>query len=426
MARNLLTDKTIQNAKGKAKAYRLNDGAGLYLLIKPDAVRADSDGLKTTTPGARFWRFDYTIKGRSNMRGYGSYPTVTLKQARAQADADRQQIAAGIDPVKAKRDEAAQPEREFRAVHALWMKKQPVGKSATHKRDYLLKLLVAIAPKQVGDIEAREVAKAIEKIEATNGVGTAHRALSMVTQVLSFAKSKGMVSTVVATDLREGLTKRPKGSNRAARTKAEDVAVLMKKIYDPEARGIVVYALKLLSLTMVRPSELRCADWSEFNLDDASWVIPEARMKTRKEHTVYLSTQAVTLLREMENMTGGTGYVFRNFRTGNRPISDNATNAHLRSLDVTSDEHCSHGFRSTASTLLNESGMFTPDLIEISLAHAVGGTDGKIRAIYNRPEYKDRRREMMQWLADKLDSLRTGKSMPEARKADNVRYLKQA
>jgi integrase len=192
--------------------------------------------------------------------------------------------------------------------------------------------------------------------------------------------------------------------NHPAITEPVKIGELMRSIDGYQGQRATEYALKLLPLVFVRPSELRCAEWKEFDLDHAEWRIPANRMKMREQHIVPLARQAVALLRDLQPLTGTSRYLFPSLRTNERPISNNTLNAALRRLGYTGDEMVSHGFRSMASTCLNEQG-WHPDLIELQLAHA---ERNKVRAVYNRATRLADRRKMMQAWADHLDSLRAG------------------
>ena len=185
----------------------------------------------------------------------------------------------------------------------------------------------------------------------------------------------------------------------------------MRAIHGYKGQPSTEYALKLLPLTFVRPGELRGAEWSEFDLDNAEWRIPASRMKMREQHVVPLSSQAVTFLRELQPLTGSGRYVFPSLRTNERPISNNTLNAALRRLGFSGDEMVSHGFRSMASTCLNEQG-WHPDLIELQLAHA---ERDEVRGAYNRAQRLAERRKMMQSWANYLDGLRMGANVVSLR-----------
>jgi integrase len=243
----------------------------------------------------------------------------------------------------------------------------------------------------------------LRRIESRGTIETAHRALQNCSQILRYAIATGRAKRDPAADLRGALTP-AKGTHLAAITEPKAVGQLIRAIRGYVGTPVVCGALRLAPLVFVRPGELRRAEWPEFDLDAASWRIPAARMKMREQHLVPLSTQALAVLRELQAVTGSGKYLFPSVRTVDRPMSENTVNAALRSLGYPKEQMTGHGFRSMASTLLNELG-WNRDAIERQLAHAE--RDG-VRGAYNFAEYLPERRRMMQAWADYLDQLSAG------------------
>ena len=256
----------------------------------------------------------------------------------------------------------------------------------------------------ISAITVQELLGVLRRIEARGKNETAHRVRSLASRVWRYAVATGRAERDITTDLRGALAA-VKARNFAAIVEPARVGELLRAIHGYQGHGIVTgFALKLAPLVFVRPGELRAAEWSEIDLDGAEWRIPAARMKMGEQHVVPLSRQAVEILRELHPLTSRGRFVFPSLLTRDRPMSENTINAALRRLGYDGDVQTGHGFRSMASTLLNEQG-FPPDVIELQLAHA---ERNKVRAAYNKAQRLGERRNMMQWWADYLDALRAG------------------
>ena len=260
-----------------------------------------------------------------------------------------------------------------------------------------------IGTRPVRDILAPELLATIRRIESRGAIETAHRTLQNCGQVFRYAVASGYADRDISGDLR-GAIPPTKEKHHASVTDPKDVAALLRTIESYAGSFVTMCALRLAPMTFVRPGELRHAEWSEIDLDKAEWRIPAEKMKMREQHIVPLSRQAVAILRELHPLTGAGKYVFPSVRTQARPMSENTVNAALRRLGYAKDEMTGHGFRSMASTLLNEMG-WNRDAIERQLAHAERNS---IRAAYNFAEFLPERRKMMQAWADYLDKLRAG------------------
>jgi integrase len=396
-----LTELAIRAAKPKDQPYKLRDGGGLFLLVRSD--------------GALYWRFRYRYEGREKLISLGVYPHVSLKAARARRDEARLTLTNGIDPVAKRRAERVAQADSFEAIAQEWISKRPDVDPGTVKRDYdrLRKFIYPYLGKRpIASIEAPELLDALRKIEARGRHETAHRTKSVCGRVFRYAIATGRAKRDVSADLRGALTP-PPNNNLAAITEPAKVGELLRAIDCYGGHDYTALALKLLPLVFTRPGELRAARWIEINFREAEWRIPAERMKKRREHIVPLSRQALAVLRELHPLTGNRAFLFPSLLAPNeRPMSNNTMNTALRRMGYSREEMTSHGFRSVASTLLNEQG-FSPDVIELQLGHA---ERNQVRAVYNRSLRLAERRKMMQVWADYLDGLRSGKRRGSMRK----------
>ena len=391
-----LTDLAVRNTKPSAKTVRLRDDRGLYLEISPK--------------GGKWWRLRYTFQGKENMLSLGVYPDVSLKDARERRDEARKLLANGIDPSKARQEEKAEAAAEaltFEHVAREWYERFKPKWSPSHSLDVIQRLeknvFSSLGPKPIRDITAPELLAAIRLIEGRGAVESARRILQMCGQIFRYAIATGQADRDIAADLRGSLPP-AREKHHASITDPKAVAQLLRAIDGYQGAFMVLCALRVSPLVFVRPGELRHAEWSEIDLDKAEWRIPAERMKMKEQHLVPLSTQSLAILRELHPLTGAGHYVFPSVRTSARPMSENTVLAALRRMGYTKDEMTGHGFRSMASTLLNEMG-WNRDAIERQLAHAERNS---IRAAYNFAEFLPERRRMMQAWADHLDALKAG------------------
>lgn len=405
-----LTDVAIRNAKSGAKPIKLADGGGMFLMVTP--------------AGGKLWRLKYRLDGREKLLAIGAYPEISLSDARKRRDEARMLIAQGKDPSREKQRgkvrSRIQAADTFTAIAKEYCAKrrrdgEKGWSAATATRsEYLLSLLnSSVGRLAISDIEPADVLDAVRKIEAKGNLESARRTLQLASMVFRYAVATARLRSDPTRDLRGALTA-PKVTHYGAITEPKRVGELLRAIDGYQGSGITKLALQIAPHVFVRPGELRHAEWCEFDLDGALWIIPAGKMKMRKPHQVPLSRQAVDLFREVQSITGPAGFVFPSVRTRTRPMSENTINASLRRLGYASDEMTAHGFRAMASTLLNESGKWHPDAIERALAH---GDDDKVRAAYHRGAHWKERVEMAQWWGDHLDMLRQGADIlrfPEA------------
>ena len=392
----LLTDTTIRNAKPKDKPYRMFDAGGLYLEIAPS--------------GGKWWRLKYRADGKEKRISLGTYPDVSLKDAREKRDKERKLLASGIDPgVNRKADKASRGERalnSFEIVGREWFEKFSPAWVEAHSTKIISRLERDIFPwlgnKPVAEITAPELLAVLRKIENRGALETAHRTLGNCGQIFRYAIATGRAERDISGDLKGALPPFS-GGNFAAVTEPAQAAELLRAIDGYRGSLIVSCALRLAPLVFVRPGELRRAEWEDFDLDKAEWSF--LITKTKTDHIVPLSTQAIAILKELQPLTGNGKYVFPSARTRERPMSDNAILSALRRLGISAEEMTGHGFRAMARTILDEVLGIRPDYIEHQLAHAVKDPNGRA---YNRTAHLPARRKMMQDWADYLDKLKTG------------------
>lgn len=392
-----LTEVQIRAAKPREKPYKLFDERGLFLLIAPGA-----DSYR-----GRLWRLRYRYAKVEKLLSLGNYPDISLKRAREKRDEARRLLAEGIDPSARRKSDQQAKSETFEVIAREWLEMRAKTSAAItmQKARWLLEMIFPrIGKRPIREITAPELLSALRRIESRGHHETAHRAKQKCGQVFRYAIVTGRAERDVTADLRGALVP-VVSQNHAALTDPAEVGALLRAIDSYEGQPITAAALKLAPLVFVRPGELRGAHWSEFDLDNAEWRIPAERMKMGEQHIVPLSRQAVAILRELRELTGGGGFgelVFPSLLSLDRPMSNNTVNTALRRLGYTKEQMTGHGFRSMASTLLNEQG-FPPDVIELQLAHA---ERNKVRAAYNKAQRLAERRKMMQVWSDYLDGLR--------------------
>jgi integrase len=390
----MLTDTQVRKVKSREKSFKLADGKGLFLVVQPN--------------GSKYWRFRYQFGDKEKLLALGVYPEVTLAGARKKRDEARQMLAEDIDPGMArqlkKRDRKLGPENSFESVAREWHIKFSAKWTEDHKLRTLYRLEKDVFPwlgqRPISEITPPELLLVLRRIENRGAIETAHRIHQICGQIFRYAIATGKADRDSSADLR-GAIPPVKKRHHASIINPKEIGDLLRAINGYNGYLITKCALQLAPLLFVRPGELRHAEWSEFNFEVAEWRIPGNKMKMRNAHIVPLSTQAITIFREIQALTGHAKYVFPSIRSPNRPMSNNAVLAALRRLGYTKDEMTGHGFRSMASTLLNEQG-WNRNAIERQLAHS---EQNNIRAAYNYAEYLPERRKMMQHWADYLDQL---------------------
>lgn len=391
-----LTDTAIRAAKPREKAYKLADGGGLYLLVN--------------SGGGKLWRMKYRMGGKEKLLSFGAYPAVSLRDARERRDEAKRLLAGGKDPMVEKQKAALAASisaaNTFEAVAEELIAKakgEERAEATLNKKRWLLSLLrPSIGSLPISDIKPSELLAALRAVEKTGKRETANRMRAFAGAVFKYAISTDRAEDNPAANL-QGALAAPKTAHRAAILDPEEFGQLLRAIDGFAGQPTTKNALILLAHLFCRPGELRAAAWSEFDLAKGLWTIPEGRMKMRRPHVVPLSTQALAILTDMKALTGRGYYVFPSVRSTKRPLSENTFNAALRRLGYDKDEVTAHGFRSTASTILNESGLWSADAIERALAHK---DRDEVRGTYDRGVRLEERAKMMQWWSDYLDRLR--------------------
>lgn len=390
-------DAYFRHLKSGEKNYKRSDSGGLFMLV--------------TKTESKLWRFAYSFDGKQKLFALGQYPATSLADARIKRDKAKKLLGEGIDPSADRKEERriARISRAntFEAVAQELMDKFEAEGNAPatlRKKRWLLDFAVKeFGKRPIAQIKAPEILDALRKIEKRGRHETATRARSAIGAVFRFAIAAGHAERDPAADLRGALVT-PTVAHRATIVEPKAVGALLRAIDGFEGHVATRYALRLAPLLFVRPGELRLAEWAEFDLAEAEWRIPAKRMKMRRPHRVPLAPQALAILRELQEITSGSKYLFPSVRSWHRPISDNTLNAALRRLGYDKTELTTHGLRSTASTFLNESGKWHADAIERQLAHQ---ETNEIRGAYiHAAEYWQERVRMMGWWADELDRLR--------------------
>lgn len=387
-----LTDAAVRNAKAKDKPYKLTDGGGLFLWVQPS--------------GGKWWRYKYRFAGKEKLLALGSYPDVSLAEARERHIQARKVLSSGKDPgevkKEAKRLALLKSVTTFEAVAREWCESRKHKWVTSYGEAMMTRLETHVFPRlgqrAISDITAPELLAVLRIVEGTGALDLAQRLLQASGQVFRYAIATGRAERNPAADLRGAL--KPPVRKHQAHLKADELPEYLQKLEAYDGSLQTKLALKFLLLTFVRTSELRGAEWKEIHFEDAVWHIPAERMKMRDPHIVPLSRQAIAVLKELQQLTGQWRFVFPNQHKPSGCMSENTMLYGLYRMGYHS-KATGHGFRSTASTILNEHG-FAPDVIERQLAHA---ERNQVRAAYNHAQYLPERRKMMQWWADFLDRM---------------------
>jgi len=386
-----LTDTALRALKLPEKPQKLFDGNGLFLLITPK--------------GGKGWRLKYYFQGKEKLLSLGSYPLVSLKEARERAMAARKTLESGADPSALRKQEKEKVQNIFELVALEWHERQTAKWSAAYAESTLNRmkrnLFPFIGSKAVNEVTAPEILALLRKVEARGTIGTAHALKDICSSVMRYAIATGRAERDPAADLRGALSPYVK-KHRPALTAPESVGNLMYAIYNYQGSLVVRSALQLMAFTFCRSTEIREAEWREFDFDDNLWRIPAGRMKMKRDHLVPLSKQTLAVLEKLRPYSGNGQYVFPSYRSEAVPFGKTALQRAIRVMGFEREEMCPHGFRAMASTLLNELG-YNADWIERQLAHAPRNL---VRGIYNRAEHLPERRRMLQEWADYLDQLR--------------------
>lgn len=394
-----LTDIQIRNAKAGDKPRKLADANGLYLYV--------------SAAGGKSWRLDYNFFGKRKTLTLGIYPTLTLADARSQRDEAKRKLAEGLDPSLAKKRQQLEAKaaagNTFGLIAGEFIEKLRRDKRAEPtitKNTWMLTVLAAkLAPYPITQITAKDVLSVLTSIEKSGRIESALATRSTIGRVFRYAIATARADADPTSALR-GALQRHVPTSHPALTTSRELGGVMRAIYGYEGWPSLVAALKIQALCFARPGETRSMEWGEIDFKSAIWTIPAAKAKMRREHHIPLSRQALEVITTMKELYGEGAYVFPSMMSGKKLLSENSMNSALRRMGIGGDEHTAHGFRSSASSILNESGEFKPDVIEAQLAHL---DSSKVRRVYNRAVYWDERVRMMQWWADLLDTVRAGK-----------------
>lgn len=396
-----LTD-TKCRTKADGRLRKLSDGGGLQLWVQPN--------------GSRLWRLAYRHGGKQKLLALGTYPTVSLNDARLEREKAKKLLAAGVDPSAARKQAKQEmtPDSTFRALAEAYIAKRTrEGRrpSTLAKLEWLLGFAYpTLGDRNARDIRAPDILPALQAVEARGRLETARRMRETIGAVFRFAMAQGKADADPTIAL-HGALAAPQHTPRAAVTDPKGFGALLRAIDGFEGQPTTHAALRLMALCFPRPGEMRGAEWSEFDLERAVWTIPGARMKMKVEHRIPLSRQALGILNSLRPITGEGKLVFPSVRTAEKPLSETTLNAALRRLGYGPDEATAHGFRATASTLLNECGEWNADAIERQLAHV---ESNKVRAAYARGTHWEERVRMMQWWADYCDTLKKPLAVADA------------
>lgn len=393
-----LTDMEIRAAKPGSRIVKLSDGGGLQLWVTPD--------------GAKRWRLAYRLAGAQKTLALGVYPAMGLREAREAREEAKRRLGEGFDPAVAKRlAKAARAVANANTFAALAdelldkKRREEKAKRTLSKLEWLLSLACpAIGPRPIAEITAPEILAVLRGVESRGRRETARRLRATIGEVFRYAVATGRAESD-PTGALKGALAAPIVKHRAAIIEPKAFGGLLRAVADYDGAPETRFALELLALTFVRPGELRAAEWAEFNLEGAVWAIPGEKMKMKRPHRVPLSTPTLALLHELQAITGHGRYLFPSVRSADRCMSENTINAALRRLGYSQDEMTGHGFRSAASSMLNESGLWNADAIERQLAHV--DTDS-VRRAYARADFWDERVRMMAWWAEKCEEMRRG------------------
>ena len=388
----MLTNVQVTNAKPRERDYSLADGRGLRLLVRAS--------------GSKLWQLRYRLDGKARIDSLGVYPDVSLAEAREKRDASRKLVAAGIDPVAARRHSEQERRRAledtFQVVATAWFEKWRIGKSERHANYVWRRLETDVFPtlghRPIGDIKTPEVVAMLKAIAKRGVIDIAKRCHQMTGQVFRYAIAHGLASDNPAFNVRPSDVLPSTSQTNYARIDAKELPQLLRRIEAYQGNPATRVAIKLMALTFVRTSELIGARWDEFDFNAAQWRIPATRMKMKSPHIVPLAWQTLELLAILREVTGRSALLFPGERDHEKPMSNGTILMALKRMGY-AGKMTGHGFRGLASTILHERG-FEHMHIELQLAHQ---ERNRVSAAYNHALYLEQRSKMMQWWADFLD-----------------------
>jgi integrase len=397
-----LTDTEIKKTKAKEKAYSLNENGGLYLWITP--------------VGGKLWRWAYRFDGKEKLMSFGKYPDVPLALARERHSEARKLLATGVDPMAQRKAEKTAEriaiENSFQSITTQWLEHWQEGKSPRHvdtvRRRMAADILPCLGARPIAEIEAPELVAMANAIQDRGARDIAKRALETVGQVFRFGIAHGYAKRNPATEIRPSDILKSSPKTNYARVDGRELPTLLRRIEVYQGKQVTRLAMKLMSMTFVRTTELIEAKWQEFDLENARWDIPAERMKMRTPHIVPLARQALEVLEMLRDFTGSNEWLFPGDLNAAQPMSNNTILKALERMGY-KGRMTGHGFRGLASTILHEQG-YAHDHIELQLAHAPCNA---VSAAYNHALYLEPRARMMQDWADFLEhTQRGGKVLP--------------
>lgn len=394
-----LTALAVKNAQARDKSYKIADGGGLFLVVEKD--------------GRRWWRLRYYFEGKERAKSLGTFPKVSLADARKKRDRITRLVDDGVDPIKAKkaRQETEASAPTLASVAQEWLSKQSWESNYREKVQGRLQrhILPQLGHRPVTEITPPELLKALQRIEEAGTIETARRCKQHVSRVYKYAIAAGIATSDPASGLEEAMVAKPRPKHFAAITDPEELGQALRAMHGlnqatPQVQG----ALKLLPLLLLRPGELVSMEWEHWR-ERRLWEIPAEKMKMRQPHIVPLPNQAIAILEAIRPWAGDSKYVFPSARSKDRHMTVEALTASLRRIGLSGEEVTAHGFRATARTLLDEKLKYRPDYIEQQLAHQIKDPNGRA---YNRTAHIEERTAMLQHWADYLDGLRTSTEKP--------------
>ncbi|MDX9690650.1 MAG: tyrosine-type recombinase/integrase [Alphaproteobacteria bacterium] len=391
-----LTELAIKALKPKTKLYRVADSGGLCLEVSP--------------VGGKLWRWRYNYHGKGQMLALGKYPAVSLAEARRLRDAARDLLDAGKHPTREKKAQKLRNfhagENTFEKVTRAWLELKQSGMNEKYRKQCLERLeqhvFPYIGPLPVSEITIPDVVRVVEKIAKRGTVETAKRMKQLIGQTFRYASQRGLCEHNPAADLRDILPSAEEKHHPCI--PPAELPNLLKAMRAYQGDRLVVLAMELLVLTFPRTNELIGAKWEEIDWKREEWNVPKERMKMKRPHMIPLSRQALSILKELQTLTGDKPFIFYSSRSKSRHLSNGCVLMALRRMKY-GGRMCGHGFRALASTILNEKG-YNPDWIECQLAHQDAD---KIRSAYNRAEYVLERKKMMQDYANMLEAMANNK-----------------
>lgn len=393
-----LTARQVETVKPQDKDFKLSDGGGLYLLVK--------------TTGSKYWRLKYRIAGKEKLLAIGTFPLITLAEARRKRDEAKKLIAEGIDPNQDKKQKklAAQGEisNTFESIAREWYEGRKDRWSVGYREDMMDAFEKDVFPyighRPIAEIKPLELLDLLSIMEKRGVTDKLKKVRQRCGEVWTYAIITGRAEYNPAPDLASAFI--PHQREHYAHLSVDELPEFLRSIDKYMGSQIVRTALRMLILTGVRPGELRKAEWSEINLDKAVWTIPAEKMKMRRTHVVPLSEQVIDLLKQIQPINGSYQYVFPSRTDYRKHLSDMAINTMIRRMGY-SGRATGHGFRHTMSTILHDQD-FNTAWVEKQLAHV---DKNSIRGTYNHAQYLDGRREMLQWYADYMEMLERGENV---------------